>query len=45
MEFGSPRDLLRRRGVFWDMVGKSGERGGLEDVIFGGGGDGDGDGI
>ena len=38
MEFESPRELLRRRGVFCEMVGQSGERERLEEIIWGEGG-------
>ena len=35
VEFESPRELLRRRGVFYEMVGQSGERERLEEIIWG----------
>ena len=38
VEFESPRELLRRRGVFCEMVGQSGERERLEEIIWGEGG-------
>lgn len=33
-EFGSPRELFERKGVFWGMVRDSGDWKGLEDVIY-----------
>ncbi|KAL8998124.1 MAG: hypothetical protein Q9169_002745 [Polycauliona sp. 2 TL-2023] len=38
VEFGTPRELMGRKGVFWDMVGASGDREALEGRIFGGDG-------
>jgi len=40
VEFGAPRRLLEDRGAFWRMVGESGEKGLLEEIILGGGGGG-----
>ncbi|KAL8850990.1 MAG: hypothetical protein Q9221_004073 [Calogaya cf. arnoldii] len=37
VEFGTPRESLGRKGVFWDMVSRSGDREGLEGIIWGGG--------
>jgi ABC-type multidrug transport system fused ATPase/permease subunit len=33
VEFGTPRELLRRRGTFWEMVGQSGEKERLVEII------------
>lgn len=38
MEFGSPRELLERKGEFWKLVNESGEKGVLEGIIMGEGG-------
>lgn len=35
VEYGSPGELWAKRGVFWDMVGRSGERQRLEEIILG----------
>ncbi len=35
VEHGSPRDLLLRKGAFWDLVQESGEKKGLEERILG----------
>jgi ABC-type multidrug transport system fused ATPase/permease subunit len=44
VEYGSPAELWGKKGVFWDMVGRSGEREQLERIILGinGGGEGSG---
>lgn len=42
VEFGEPRELMRRRGVFWGMVRVSGEEGRLAEMIGEGGGNGEG---
>jgi ABC-type multidrug transport system fused ATPase/permease subunit len=39
-EFGSPRELLKKRGIFQSMVENSGEKEQLEGMILGGTGDG-----
>lgn len=36
VEFDSPKNLLARRGVFWDMVMQSGEKEVLQDIILNG---------
>ncbi|KAL9015884.1 MAG: hypothetical protein Q9185_006740 [Variospora sp. 1 TL-2023] len=35
VEYDAPRELLARRGVFWEMVEQSGERDRLEEIILG----------
>ena len=35
VEFDTPRALMEKRGVFWGMVQESGEKGRLEEIIFG----------
>jgi ABC-type multidrug transport system fused ATPase/permease subunit len=35
VEYGTPRELMERKGVFWDMVGSSGEKDNLEEIILG----------
>ena len=37
VEFGRPEELLEQRGVFWSMVGDSGEKGRIEEMIREGG--------
>ena len=37
VEFGSPKDLWEDKGVFYEMVGSSGEREKLEEIISGAG--------
>lgn len=44
VEFDSPRNLLQARGLFWEMVGQSGEKERLEGIILGEGPEGEGDG-
>lgn len=34
VEYGSPRELLEKKGLFSDMVGQSGERDRLEEIIL-----------
>lgn len=34
VEYDTPRNLLAKRGVFWDMVEQSGERDRLEEIIL-----------
>lgn len=35
VEFDTPRNLLEERGMFWGMVGQSGEKNSLERIILG----------
>ena len=35
VEFGAPKELLQKEGVFWDMVNRSGENEKLQAVIKG----------
>ena len=35
VEHGTPSDLFGRKGVFYDMIGQSGERNRLEEIILG----------
>lgn len=35
IEFGTPIELLEKRGLFWEMVGHSGEKDKLEEIILG----------
>lgn len=35
IEFGAPRELLEEHGLFWEMVGQSGEKDKLEEIILG----------
>ena len=35
VEYDSPRELLKKQGVFWEMVKQSGERENLEEIILG----------
>lgn len=45
VEFGIPKELLEKKGVFWDMVKESGDKGVLEGLILGeGAGNGSGSG-
>ncbi|MCJ1306471.1 hypothetical protein MMC25_000114 [Agyrium rufum] len=37
LEFDTPKNLLEKKGVFWEMVGQSGEKERLEDIIRGAG--------
>ena len=37
VEYDSPRNLLEQEGVFWEMVGQSGEKDKLEEIILGSG--------
>lgn len=36
VEFGTPRDLIGKKGAFWQMVCTSGDKEALEKTIFGG---------
>lgn len=40
VEYDSPRRLLEKQGLFWEMVGQSGEKEELQEIIFGGDGKG-----
>ena len=35
IEYDSPRNLLEQEGAFWEMVGQSGEKEKLEEIILG----------
>ena len=35
VEFDEPRKLMEKKGIFWEMVGQSGEKGRLEEIIGG----------
>lgn len=37
VEYDSPRNLLEKQGVFWEMVGQSGEKEKLQEIILGNG--------
>lgn len=37
VEYDSPRQLLLKQGLFWEMVGQSGEKEELQKIILGGG--------
>lgn len=38
VEYDSPRQLLLKQGLFWEMVGQSGEKEELQEIILGGNG-------
>lgn len=40
VEYDSPRRLLEKQGLFWEMVGQSGEKEQLQEIILGGNGEG-----
>lgn len=40
VEYDSPRQLLLKQGLFWEMVGQSGEKEELQEIILGGNGEG-----
>ena len=42
VEFDSPKNLLEKKGLFWEMVGQSGEKDRLEEIILGSAGNGEG---
>ena len=42
VEFDSPKNLLDKKGMFWEMVGQSGEKDRLEEIILGAAGNGEG---